>query len=204
MDRIVLLGSVIVDVVLVVPGLPRRGGDVLADDGGLATGGGHNVLSAAARQGLPGALAGRHGTGPFGDLARRDLAAAGVELLLPRTPDGDTGFCVGFVEPDGERTYATHPGVDDSPRARSRTAGVHARLERAVQRGTPCQGTSLGQRMHLGVRLPGSFVGALADHHALVGHDTGPHQRVRRRASQAAQGVLECPTHPTGVVYHFS
>jgi len=111
-DRIVLLGSVIVDVVLVVPGLPRRGGDVLADDGGLATGGGHNVLSAAARQGLPGALAGRHGTGPFGDLARRDLAAAGVELLLPRTPDGDTGFCVGFVEPDGERTYATHPGVE--------------------------------------------------------------------------------------------
>lgn len=112
MDRLVLLGSVIVDVVMVVPGLPQRGGDVLAEQAGLATGGGHNVLSAAARQGLAGALAGRHGTGPFGDLARADLAAAGVELLLPRTPGGDTGFCVGFVEPDGERTYATHPGVE--------------------------------------------------------------------------------------------
>jgi sugar/nucleoside kinase (ribokinase family) len=112
-DRLVVLGSVIVDVVMFVPGLPPRGGDVLATDAALATGGGFNVLSAAARQGLPAALAGRHGTGPFGDLARRDLAAAGVELLLPRAPGGDTGFCVGLVEAD-ERTYATHPGVEGS------------------------------------------------------------------------------------------
>jgi sugar/nucleoside kinase (ribokinase family) len=113
-DRIVLLGSVIVDVVLVVPGLPRRGGDVLADDGGLATGGGHNVLSAAARQGLPGALAGRHGTGPFGDLARRDLAAAGVELLLPRTrtatPASASGSSSRTASAPTRRTPASRAG----------------------------------------------------------------------------------------------
>jgi sugar/nucleoside kinase (ribokinase family) len=129
-DRLVVLGSVIVDVVMFVPGLPPRGGDVLATDGGLATGGGFNVLSAAVRQGLPAALAGRHGTGPFADLARGDLAAVGVELLLPRTPGGDTGFCVGLIEAD-ERTYATHPGVEGSLTA-AELAAVGVRPSDAV------------------------------------------------------------------------
>ena len=102
----------LVDLVMFVPRLPARGGDVLADDATLATGGGYNVLSAAARQGLRAAYAGRHGTGPFGDQVRRDLAADGIALLLPRSADGDTGFCVGLVEADGERTYATRQGVD--------------------------------------------------------------------------------------------
>jgi sugar/nucleoside kinase (ribokinase family) len=31
--------------------------------------------------------------------------------LIPR-PAGDSGFCVGFVEPDGERTFATSPGTE--------------------------------------------------------------------------------------------
>jgi sugar/nucleoside kinase (ribokinase family) len=119
--RLVVAGSVLVDLVMFVPALPERGGDVLADDAALTTGGGYNVASAAARQGLPAALAGRHGTGPFGDTVRRDLAADGVELLLPRSPDGDTGFCVGLVEADGERTYATRPGVEGTL-----TAGVLA------------------------------------------------------------------------------
>jgi sugar/nucleoside kinase (ribokinase family) len=110
--RLVLLGSILVDVVLYVPRLPPRGGDVLAGDSLTVTGGGFNVLAAAARQGLPGAYAGRHGTGRFGDQVRADLAAEGVELLLPPTPGGDTGFCVGLVETGGERTYVTREGVD--------------------------------------------------------------------------------------------
>jgi sugar/nucleoside kinase (ribokinase family) len=111
-DRLVVAGSVIVDLVMFVPALPVRGGDVLADDATLTTGGGYNVLTAAARQGLRAAYAGRHGTGPFGDRVRADLAAAGVEPLLPPAADGDTGFCVGLVEADGERTYATRQGVE--------------------------------------------------------------------------------------------
>jgi sugar/nucleoside kinase (ribokinase family) len=111
-SRLVVAGSVLVDLVMFVPALPERGGDVLADDATLTTGGGYNVASAAARQGLPAAYAGKHGTGPFGDTVRRDLAADGIALLLPPSPEGDTGFCVGLVEADGERTYATRPGVE--------------------------------------------------------------------------------------------
>lgn len=107
-----LLGSVLVDVVLYVPDLPERGGDVLAGDSLISAGGGYNVMSAAARQGLAAAYAGRHGTGRFGDQVRADLARDGIELLLPPTPDGDTGFCVGLVDATAERTYVTREGVD--------------------------------------------------------------------------------------------
>src|SRR5439155_16337841 len=72
--RLVSLGSVIVDLVLEVPALPDLGGDVLASQRGMAAGGAFNVLSAAARLGLPGIYAGPHGTGPFGGLVRAALA----------------------------------------------------------------------------------------------------------------------------------
>lgn len=110
--RLVVVGSVVVDVVLSVPHLPERGGDVLATRAALQAGGGFNVLAAAARLGLPAALAGHVGGGPFGDVVVRALAGEGVATLLPRAAVGDTGFCVGLVEPDAERTFATAPGVE--------------------------------------------------------------------------------------------
>ena len=69
-QRLLHLGNVVVDLVMDVPALPGRGGDVLARDTALAPGGGFNVMAAAARQGLAVSYGGAHGTGPFGDLAR--------------------------------------------------------------------------------------------------------------------------------------
>ena len=111
-QRLVLLGSVLVDVVMFVPALPASGGDILATDSLIATGGGFNVLAAAQRQGLPAAYFGLHGHGTFGSLARRELEAEGIEMLLPMSTQEDTGFCIGLVDETGERTYATRPGVE--------------------------------------------------------------------------------------------
>lgn len=110
--RLVFAGQAIVDVVLRVPALPERGGDMIATSAEITTGGGFNVMAAAARQGLPVLYAGGHGTGPWGDLARAALAAEGIEVLRPPDPDRDTGFDVALVEPDGERTFATHLGAE--------------------------------------------------------------------------------------------
>ncbi len=110
--RLVSLGSVIVDLVLEVPKLPERGGDVLASQRGMAAGGAFNVLSAAARLGLPGVYAGPHGTGPFGDLVRAALAREGVEVSGPPSPGMDTGWTLALVEADGERTFVTVTGAD--------------------------------------------------------------------------------------------
>lgn len=109
--RLVLIGSVVADVILQVPQLPERGGDVLATGALVQAGGGFNVLAAAARLGLPCALVGHVGTGPMAQLVRGALREEGVRELLPPA-EGEQGFCVGAVEPDGERTFLTSPGVE--------------------------------------------------------------------------------------------
>jgi sugar/nucleoside kinase (ribokinase family) len=110
--RLLHLGNVVVDLVLEVPALPPRGGDVLATGSGLAAGGGFNVMAASARQGLPVSYGGAHGTGPFGDLARAALAAEGIEVLQPPRPGRDTGLVVTMVDAAGERTFVTGPGAE--------------------------------------------------------------------------------------------
>jgi sugar/nucleoside kinase (ribokinase family) len=110
--RLVLAGNAIVDLVMRVPHLPERGGDVVSGDTALTTGGGFNVLAAARRLGLPALYAGAHGTGPFGDRVRADLAREGVGLVLEPLAEADTGFCVAFVDADGERTFATSLGAE--------------------------------------------------------------------------------------------
>ncbi|MGZ4649781.1 MAG: PfkB family carbohydrate kinase [Kineosporiaceae bacterium] len=111
--HLVGVADVIADVVLAVPALPARGGDVLARAASVEAGGsGFNVLVAAGRHGLPGRYAGTHGTGIFGELARRALDAAGVEVLHAAEPDVDTGFTVALVEDDGERTFVTSVGAE--------------------------------------------------------------------------------------------
>ena len=110
--RLVFAGQAIVDVVLRVPALPERGGDMIATSAEITAGGGFNVMAAAARQGLPVLYTGGHGTGPWGDLIRAALAAEGITILRPADPGRDTGFDVALVEPDGERTFATHLGAE--------------------------------------------------------------------------------------------
>ena len=85
---------------------------MLASQRGMAAGGALNVLSAAARLGLPGVYAGPHGTGPFGDLVRAALARERVEVSLPANANLDTGWTLALVEPDGERTFVTVTGAD--------------------------------------------------------------------------------------------
>src|SRR5262245_6922180 len=112
LDRLLHLGNVVVDIVVTVPALPERGGDVLASRAAAAAGGGFNVLAAAARQGLRAAYAGAHGTGPFGTLSRAALAAEGIEVIQPARTGVDTGFVLTMVEAGGERTFLTSPGAE--------------------------------------------------------------------------------------------
>ncbi len=119
MPRLLFAGEAIVDLLMWIPALPERGGDMLADSAATEVGGGFNVMAAAVRQGLPVVYAGGHGTGPWGDKVRAALAAEGIGLLRPPDPDVDTGFDVALVEADGERTFITALGAESlrEPRA---------------------------------------------------------------------------------------
>src|ERR1700724_3130751 len=110
--RLVFAGEALVDLLMWVPALPERGGDMLAGSSSVQVGGGFNVMAAAARQGLPVLYAGGHGTGPWGDVVRAALGAEGIGLLRPPEPDRDTGFDIALVEPDAERTFVTHFGAE--------------------------------------------------------------------------------------------
>lgn len=112
--RLLSVGSILADIRIEVPSLPPRGGDVLGSTAIVTAGGGFNILAAAARQGLPTLFAGRHGHGPYGTRIRQELAHEGIATLLPPSEDADSGVCVVLVEPDGERTFVTSPGVEAS------------------------------------------------------------------------------------------
>jgi sugar/nucleoside kinase (ribokinase family) len=110
--RLLYVGNAVVDLVLPVERLPTPGGDVLAASSRLVAGGGVNVMLAAARQGLPVAYGGAHGTGPMGDLVRSALREAGIEVLSDPVRELDTGLIVTLVQPDGERTFVTTVGAE--------------------------------------------------------------------------------------------
>jgi sugar/nucleoside kinase (ribokinase family) len=105
--RVIHTAQALVDVVIEVPALPRRGGNVMAPPPRDYAGGAVNILLAAARQGAECVHAGATGTGPHGDLVRGALAAEGVTVSSPVVPDLDTGICVVMLEPTAERTFLT-------------------------------------------------------------------------------------------------
>ncbi|HEX7825297.1 MAG TPA: PfkB family carbohydrate kinase, partial [Mycobacterium sp.] len=112
LTRLIHTGSVIVDLVLEVPHLPHRGGDVLASSSQFVVGGGLNVLTAAQRDGLEAVFAGRRGTGAFGAMIDRALSDQGIVTALPPIADLDSGYSVVLVDPTTERTFVTYPGAE--------------------------------------------------------------------------------------------
>ncbi|MGC8509476.1 MAG: PfkB family carbohydrate kinase [Acidimicrobiales bacterium] len=110
--RLFTLDTVMVDVVLVIDSLPSRGGDAVASRHLVSAGGGFNVMSAAARQGMAVVYAGQVGTGPFADIVHAALAREGVVTPVAADGDHDAGLCVVLVDREGERTFATAPGAE--------------------------------------------------------------------------------------------
>ena len=110
--RVIHTGQAIVDLIMQVERFPETGGDVFATRHELHAGGGTNVMVAARRAGADVVYAGAHGTGPFGDVVRRALAADGVRLAAPISSDGDTGFCVAVTDANAERTFLSTWGVE--------------------------------------------------------------------------------------------
>ncbi len=110
--RLVLIGSIVMDMLLYVDRLPERGSDVMANMSQVSPGGGFNILSSARKLGMEAAYGGLVGSGPNGAAIEGALDGHGIERLLPRRAGSDNGFVVGAVEPSGERTFVTVPGCE--------------------------------------------------------------------------------------------
>ncbi len=105
--RVIHTAQALVDAVLQVPVLPRRGANVMARGYERYAGGAVNILVAAARSGAACVHAGAHGEGPNGDLVRAALAAEGVVVSSPVVRGQDTGICAVLLEDSAERTFVT-------------------------------------------------------------------------------------------------
>ena len=112
MARVIHTAQALVDVVVEVDDLPRRGGNAVARSYERYAGGAVNILVAAARSGADAVHAGAVGEGSNGDLVRSALEAEGVAVSSPVVDGMDTGICVVMVEPSAERTFVTTQGAE--------------------------------------------------------------------------------------------
>jgi sugar/nucleoside kinase (ribokinase family) len=109
---LISFGGLLADLVVSVDAVPERGGDTMARDFSQTVGGGFAVIAAAARLGMPTALAGVLGDDAIADVARRKLHEEGVEMLFPEPRAGGSGVCLVLVDAGGERTMVTVQGVE--------------------------------------------------------------------------------------------
>ncbi len=105
-----------IDIVVRIDQIPERGGDILASEHRIATGGGYNAMSAAARQGVGAVYAGRLGQGPFSTIARGAFDDDHVDEPIEADAENDAGFCVAMIDDGGERTFITSAGAEASLR----------------------------------------------------------------------------------------
>lgn len=109
---VLCIGALMVDMVCHVPCLPLSGEGIVASSLSYEVGGcAHNTACAIAELGLPVRLFAPLGSGPYADLLRKRLGSRGFDGFETNAPY-DNGACLCMVEPDGERTMLTFPGVD--------------------------------------------------------------------------------------------
>lgn len=108
---VLAVGAIMVDLVCQVPRLPKSGEGAVADAMQAGVGGcAFNAANVMRQLGASYRLFAPVGEGILAGFVERELAARGLEAF--RVAGRDSGGCVCLVEPDGERTMITMPGVE--------------------------------------------------------------------------------------------
>jgi len=123
MGRVVVLGSLNVDVVTRVEAHPRPGETVLGEAAGRFAGGkGGNQAMAARRAGADVVMVGRVGADDMGAAYVERLRRHGIHTEVPTFPDAPTGTAYITVDEAGENTIVVVPGANNMPEDASVTA----------------------------------------------------------------------------------
>ncbi|HEY8551995.1 MAG TPA: ribokinase [Thermaerobacter sp.] len=114
MTRVLVVGSVNLDLVVTVPHLPAPGETVLGSDVAFRPGGkGANQAVAARRLGADATLVALTGSDPFGADVRASLRREGLDLTHLGVVEGvPTGVALIVVRPDGENAITVAPGAN--------------------------------------------------------------------------------------------
>lgn len=111
MEKLLIIGSTCVDVVIRVDALPKTGEDLQPEGQSFSMGGcGWNVFRAARNAGADPVFLSPVGTGVYGETVAGALTAAGVPILA--RPAEENGCCYCLVEASGERTFLSVRGAE--------------------------------------------------------------------------------------------
>jgi ribokinase len=110
--RLLTLGDVLLDVVVLLSEPLASGGDVRASSRAGAGGQAANVAAWAAELGADARCIAKRGDDPAGELVAQELSSHGVELVGP-VAAGATGVVISIVH-DGDRSLASDRGVAPS------------------------------------------------------------------------------------------
>ncbi len=112
MKKCLVIGAAMLDIVMEIEELPKKGADVYASTQEMAVGGcAYNVADIMKHLDVPHTLFAPLGTGPYADIITEKLKLTSHETPI-KSEEGDNGYCLCLVEADGERTFITLPGVE--------------------------------------------------------------------------------------------
>jgi ribokinase len=113
MAKIVVIGSLNMDLVAVAPRIPAAGETIIGSNFFTAPGGkGANQAYAAAKLGGETAMLGRVGEDDFGRAMRSNLAGVGCDVTGVRSIDGPSGVALIFVAETGANSIVVAPGAN--------------------------------------------------------------------------------------------
>ena len=111
MKQILVIGSTVVDVILSIPEIPGRGEDVNITTVEYRIGGcAYNVFTTLRLFNTPALLCSPVGSGFYGDMVKEHLEKQGLKPFANLQKENGCCFCL--VEPDGERSFLSHHGVE--------------------------------------------------------------------------------------------
>jgi ribokinase len=134
MGRLIVLGSVNMDLIAAVPHLPAPGETVLGSSLVQLPGGkGANQAVAAARLGAQVTLVGRVGNDPYGFALMEHLAREPIgELAIERDRDRPSGVAIVLVGQDGQNMITVLPGCNSAVGKREVARAVNALTEHSL------------------------------------------------------------------------
>jgi sugar/nucleoside kinase (ribokinase family) len=111
MKQTLVIGSTVIDVLLKVPRLPRRGEDVNIISSACRVGGcAYNVYRTLRLFGSPALLCSPVGGGVYGRMVEERLAAEGTAPFVKL--EAENGCCYCIIEEDGERSFLSLHGAE--------------------------------------------------------------------------------------------
>ncbi len=110
---VMVVGAAVIDVIADAYALPWRGCDIELKQQSVNVGGcALNIAVALKRLGIEAGNALPLGQGVWAEIIRNRMAKEDLISLIDNA-EGDNGWCLALVEPDGERTFMSFSGVEN-------------------------------------------------------------------------------------------